>query len=266
MATKDGSAVISLRFFIVSTLVAAAATTGVSILSAGNPVTLFADATASLADKSGPQPTGQSTPIIQSVVIQPTADTETLLPTAQDVPTREINAPEPTSQTKKENDEASLEALFREFQTWNDEQDARDLAKPVQDDPAPVAKNASASVRPVQKHRRAQTIRNARAEMIRDVRERRPNVRRQNEQVQARPVRDARAQARPVRDTRAQARPVRDARAQARPVRDARAQTQPVRDARAQARPVQNARAQTQYVQYVQPPVQNPFRASLPLY
>jgi hypothetical protein len=273
MATKpeqgigNGSAVISLRFFIASILVAAAAATGISILSAENPVTLFAEAAASLADKSGPQPTGQSTPIIQSVVIQPSADAEALLPTAQDVPTREINAPEPTSQTnKKENDEASLEALFREFQTWNAEQDARDLAKPVQDHPAPVPKNASASVRPVQKHRRAQTIRNARAEMIRDVRERRPNVRRQNEQVQARPVRDARAQARPVRDTRAQARPVRDARAQARPVRDARAQTQPVRDARAQARPVQNARAQTQYVQYVQPPVQNPFRASLPLY
>ena len=247
MATKDGSAVISLRFFIVSTLVAAAATTGVSILSAGNPVTLFADATASLADKSGPQPTGQSTPIIQSVVIQPTADTETLLPTAQDVPTREINAPEPTSQTKKENDEASLEALFREFQTWNDEQDARDLAKPVQDDPAPVAKNASASVRPVQKH--------ARAEMIRDVREHRPNVQRKNERVQAQPVRDARALTRPVRD----------ARALTRPVREARAQAQPVRDARAQARP-QDARAQAQYVQYAQPPVQYPFRASLPLY
>jgi len=257
MATKDGSAVISLRFFIVSTLVAAAATTGVSILSAGNPVTLFADATASLADKSGPQPTGQSTPIIQSVVIQPTADTETLLPTAQDVPTREINAPEPTSQTKKENDEASLEALFREFQTWNDEQDARDLAKPVQDDPAPVAKNASASVRPVQKH--------ARAEMIRDVREHRPNVQRKNERVQAQPVRDARALTRPVRDARALTRPVREARAQARPVREARAQAQPVRDARAQARP-QDARAQAQYVQYAQPPVQYPFRASLPLY
>ena len=263
MATKpeqgigNGSAVISLRFFIVSTLVAAAATTGVSILSAGNPVTLFADATASLADKSGPQPTGQSTPIIQSVVIQPTADTETLLPTAQDVPTREINAPEPTSQTKKENDEASLEALFREFQTWNDEQDARDLAKPVQDDPAPVAKNASASVRPVQKH--------ARAEMIRDVREHRPNVQRKNERVQAQPVRDARALTRPVRDARALTRPVREARAQARPVREARAQAQPVRDARAQARP-QDARAQAQYVQYAQPPVQYPFRASLPLY
>jgi hypothetical protein len=150
-------AVISLRFVIASILVATAAAIGISILSAGNPVTLFADATASLADKSAPQPsTDQSTPIIQSVVIQSTADAEALPPTAQDVPTREINAPEPTSQTKKGNDEASLEALFREFQAWNAEQDARDLPKPVQDDPGPVTKNATASVRPVQKHRRGQ--------------------------------------------------------------------------------------------------------------
>ena len=203
MATKpeqgigNGSAVISLRFFIASILVAAAAATGISILSAENPVTLFAEAAASLADKSGPQPTGQSTPIIQSVVIQPSADAEALLPTAQDVPTREINAPEPTSQTnKKENDEASLEALFREFQTWNAEQDARDLAKPVQDHPAPVPKNASASVRPMQKHQRARTIRNAQAEI--HAQERRANVRRQNERGQARPLLYAREQAQSV--------------------------------------------------------------------
>jgi hypothetical protein len=190
----NGRAVISLRFVIASILVATATATGISILSAGNPVTLFADVTASLADKAAPQPdTDQSTPTIQSVVIQSTADAEALPPPAQDVPTREINAPEPASQAKKENDEASSEALFREFQAWNAEQDARDLAKPVQDDPAPVAKNATASVRPVQKHRRAQTIRNARAEIIRDVRERRASVRRQSERARQ-PVQDARAQ------------------------------------------------------------------------
>jgi hypothetical protein len=192
-------AVISLRFVLASILVATATATGISILSAGNPLMLFADATASLADKSAPQPsTDQSTPIIQSVVIQSTADAAALPPTAQDVPTREINAPEPASQSNKENDEASKEELFREFQAWKAEQDARNLAKPVQGDPAPVAKNASASVRPTQKHRRAQTIRNARAEMIRHERERRVNVRRQNEQVQARLVGDARAQAQSV--------------------------------------------------------------------
>jgi hypothetical protein len=189
-------AVISLRFVIASILVAMATATGISILSAGNPVTLFAEVTASLADNSAPQPgTDHSTATIQPVVIQSTADAEALPLPAPDVPTREINAPEPASQTKKETDEASSEALFREFQAWNAEQDARDLAKPIQDDPAPVAKNATASVRPVQKHRRAQALRNARAEMIRDARQRRrANVRRQNERVQAQPVQDTRAQ------------------------------------------------------------------------
>jgi hypothetical protein len=145
---------------VASILLTTATATGIAVLSTANPVTLFADVTASLADKSAPQPsTDQSTPIIQSVVIQSTADAEAP-PTAQDVPTREINAPEPASQTKKENDEASLEALFREFQAWSAEQDARDLAKPLQIHPAPVVKNASASARPKQKQQ-AQTIRNA---------------------------------------------------------------------------------------------------------
>jgi hypothetical protein len=184
----NGRAVISLRFVIASILVATAAATGISILSAGNPVTPFADV--SLADKSVPQRgTDQSTPIIQSVGIQVSADTEALPP-----PTRDISAPEPTSQTKTETDEASLEPLFKEFQAWNAEQDAQDLAKRVQDDPAPVAKDATASVRPMQKHRRAQTIRNARAEMIRHEGESRANVRRRNERVQARPLLYAREQ------------------------------------------------------------------------
>jgi hypothetical protein len=200
---NDGS-VISLRFVIASVLVATATAAGVSILSAGNRVPLVAEVTASvaevtasLADKSSPQPGAeQATPIVQSVLVQSAADAEALPPTAQDVPTREINAPEAASPTKKETEEASTEALFKEFQAWNAEQDARDLAKPVQDDPAPAAKNATASVRPVQKHRRAQAIRNARAEMIRDARERRrANVRRQNERAQARSIQDARAQA-----------------------------------------------------------------------
>ena len=91
-ADKQGigdRAVISLRFTVASVLVATATATGISILSAGNPVTLFAGTTASLADKSAPQrlweraalpprssahSTDQSTPIIQSVVIRSTAD------------------------------------------------------------------------------------------------------------------------------------------------------------------------------------------------
>jgi hypothetical protein len=168
----NGRAIMSLRIVMASILVATATATGIWILSAGIPVTLFADVTASLADTSAPQPTDQSAAIIQPVVIQSSADAEALPLTAQDVPTREINDPEPASQTKvvtdeeratqtkKVTDEASSEALFREFQVWNAEQDARGLAKPVQGDAAPAAKNASASVRPTQKHRMARTTRN----------------------------------------------------------------------------------------------------------
>jgi hypothetical protein len=147
---------------VASILLTTATATGIAILSTVNPVTLFAGTPQlRLADKSAPQPgTDQSTPIIQSVVIPSTADAETLRPTAKDVPTCEIRAPEPASRTQ-ETDETSPEALFRKFQAWNAEQDARDLAKPIQIHPAPVAKNASASVRPTQKQQKAQTARNA---------------------------------------------------------------------------------------------------------
>jgi len=123
-AIGNDGAVISLRFVLASILVATATATGISILSAGKPVTLFADVAASVADKSAPQPiTDQSTPIIQSVAIPSTGNAEALPPTAQEVPTREVNAPEPASQVR-ETAEASTETLFRKFQAWNAEQDA----------------------------------------------------------------------------------------------------------------------------------------------
>jgi hypothetical protein len=194
----NDEAVISLRGLMASILVAAAIAAGIAILS--NQVTLFAGVTASLVD-SAPQPADQPTPTIQLAAIQSSDVVEALPPTAKDAPTREISAPEPATQIQKESDEASSETLFREFQAWKAEQDARDLAKPVQNYPAPAAKNAPASAEPMQRHRKAQTTRSARAEMIRHVRERRANVRRQNERVQARrPVQDARAQTQSVQN------------------------------------------------------------------
>ena len=60
-------AVIVSRVLKASILVATATAIGIAILSVGNPVTLFADVTASLVDKSALQPeTDQSTPTIQS--------------------------------------------------------------------------------------------------------------------------------------------------------------------------------------------------------
>jgi hypothetical protein len=173
-ADKQGigdRAVISSRFTMASFLVATATATGISILSVGNPVTLFAGVTASLVDISPPQPgTDQSTPIIQSAVIQSTDVVEALPATAKEARTREIAAAsEPASQTQKENDEASSEALFRKFQAWKAEQDAR----------AKLGRDA-------QKHRKA-----ARAE-IQNTQEPRARVRQQSARVQARPVQDAR--------------------------------------------------------------------------
>jgi hypothetical protein len=188
--------VISLRFVMAGILVATATAISVSILSVRNPVTLFADVTASI-DSSAPQPgTDESMPAIQSAVIQSTVDADAPR-TAKDAPTGEIGASATANQTQAENSETS-ETLFREFRAWNAKQDARDSAKPVQDDPAPVAENALASVRPMHAHRRARTVRNARADIIRHVQKREANIQRQNERAQARPVQDARAQAQPV--------------------------------------------------------------------
>ncbi len=190
-------AVISLRFVMASFLVVTATAIGISILSVRNPVTLFADVTASV-DSLPPRPgTDEPMPSIQPAVIQSTADAEAPQ-TAKDVPTSEINASEPASQTQAENSGASSETLFREFQAWSAEQDARDSSKPAQDDPAPVAENAPASVRPMQKHRRDRTVRNARADIIQRVQKRGANIQRQNERAQARPVQNARAQTLPV--------------------------------------------------------------------
>ena len=159
-----------------SILVAMAIAIGVAPVE--NPVKI--SATASLFDKAASPPsTDQSAPIIQSAATQSTAGAEALPPTVKNAPIR----------TRTENTGSSSEALFREFQAWAAKQDAPVLAKPVQDDPAPV--------RPTQQQRRARTIRNARAE-IRHAQEHRANV--QRRRVQARPVQDARAQTQSVQN------------------------------------------------------------------
>jgi hypothetical protein len=143
--------------------------------------------------QTAPQELGptQSTPIIQSAVIQSTADAEAWPPTAKDAATREIGAAsEPASQTQTENSAPSSEALFRQFEAWTAEQAAPGaLVKPVQDAPALVVENAPAPARPMQKQRRVRSESNAR-----HVQAPGANVRHQNARVQARPVQDARTQ------------------------------------------------------------------------
>ena len=125
-----------------SILVAMAIAIGVAPVE--NPVKISAKA--SLFDKAASPPsTDQSAPIIQSALIQSTAGAEALPPTVKNAPIR----------TRTENTGSSPEALFREFQAWSAEQDARAPAK-VRVAPAPVVKNAPASLRSVQKQKRAQ--------------------------------------------------------------------------------------------------------------
>jgi hypothetical protein len=166
IGTAWDKAVILSRVLKAGILVAMVTAIGIAILSVGNPVTLFADITASVVDKSAPQPgPDQSTETIQS-----TADAQALPPIEKDAPGRvEIAAAsEPAGQNQVENSEPSHEDLFRQFQAWAAEKDAQAQlgpAQPVEDTPAKVAGNARASRRVVQKHRYVRAVHNARAEI-----------------------------------------------------------------------------------------------------
>lgn len=152
-----------------------------TVLSAVNPVGLFANITASEVDTSAPQDgTAQSMPIVPS-----TAESQSLPPAASDAPTSDeiAGAVKTASETEIR---VRAEALFKEFQAWAVKENARaqiQQAEPVQpletiqealaqDD----VQNARAEVRPAQKHRHVRSE---------------PDTR-----TQTRPVKNARAQVR----------------------------------------------------------------------
>jgi hypothetical protein len=200
--------VVSSRILKISILVATATAIGIAILSVGNPVGFFANVTASLVDISALRPgTEPSTPTIQTA-----AGTEDLPPTARDEPTVNPGANpepappsddkttlrpqtsgsptrneiagvfEPADQSQTEVRQPSTDALFKQFQAWAAEQDARP------------------QVRPLQKRRHVRSIPNARAE-ARLERHPRAKVRReQNARAQVPPVTDARAQDQPLQN------------------------------------------------------------------
>ena len=135
-------AVIASRILKTSISVVTAAAIVFAILSVGNPVELFANATASLVGTSAPQSgTGQlfqawaakqdargQTPTIQSTV-----GAQALPPTARHAPTRdEIAAAFKTAtQDQTEISQPPAEALFKQFQAWAVEQDAQAPVRPV---------------------------------------------------------------------------------------------------------------------------------------
>ena len=189
-------AVLSSRILTTSILIVTAAAIIFAILSAGNPLVLFENATASLFATSAPQDgTGQSMPMIQS-----TADAQPLPPTASEAPTGdEIAATLKTAdQSQTDTRQPSPEALLNQFQARADEEDAEVQVRPVppaQDPQAQVVQTAPEQIRPVQKQvrpvQRAKIVKNARAKVVKNSRAQvRPD---QNAQAQDRSVQNAQA-------------------------------------------------------------------------
>jgi hypothetical protein len=179
-----------------SLLVIAVTASGLAIaLWLGNPLTVFAEATASLTDNSAAQrEANQSTPAIQA-----SADTQPSAPTPADTPPpNEIAAvPEPANQAQTESTEPPpSEALFKEFQAWaaKENERAQNSAQPEPTAPAQVEQDSAPSEQPMQRHRKPRSVQNARAE-IRHIRKSKARIQpEQNAAAQPAPAQDARAQ------------------------------------------------------------------------
>jgi hypothetical protein len=205
--------IISSRILKASIVAAAATALGIAVLSIDNPTTLVANLTDWASDKPALQPEAdQPAQAIQSIAIAGTQDlptTTTDAPTRDDVaaaaepaeqrqePAQQSQEParqsqEPAEQRQAEIGQPVTEALFKQFQAWADEEEARTKAAAAQPAPVRVAQEAPAQVR--KKHRRVRSVQNARAE-IRTHR---------NHRVKAREEQDARGQVSPATDPRLQ--------------------------------------------------------------
>ena len=216
------TAIISSQILKTSILGVAAAAIVFALLLAGNPLLLFANAPAFLADLSAPKPgSDASTP-----TIQPTAGTLALPATASEAPTGDETAAafRTAYLNQAEIRQPAAESLLNQFQAWAAEEDARApaaAAQPLQDaqpqavqdaEPQPVA-DAEPQVRHVRKHRQVRRVQNARAEIRAEQNLLAKLRRKQNAQGPVRPVQDARPQDRPVQDARTQDRPAPDVQA-----------------------------------------------------
>lgn len=168
---------------------------GIAILSVGNPVALVANVTDSWVDKSALQPGADpSTSTVQTI-----AGMQDLPTTTTDAPARDeiAAAVEPADRSQAEIGQPLTEELFKQFQAWAAEEETRaqaEPAQPVQAAPVQVAQDARVQAQPTKRHRRARSVRNARAEM-RTQRNYRARVREeQNARVEVPAVPDARAQ------------------------------------------------------------------------
>ena len=158
---------------------------------------LFENAMASLfATSTPPDDTGQSMPMIQS-----TADTQPLPPTASEAPTDDEIATnlKTADQSQTGISQSSAEALLNQSQAWAE--DARVQVRPIQpiqDPQAQVVQTAPEHIRPVQKQQqvrpvqRAKIVKNVRAKVVKNAR------------VQVRPEQNAQAQDQSVQNAQAQ--------------------------------------------------------------
>ena len=189
-------AVIASRILKTGILFSTAAAIVFAVLWAGNPLVLFASATASLVGASASQDgTDQLVPTIQSA-----ADARVLPPTARDALKGEeiAAAPEVADQSQTEIRQPLVEDLLKQFQAWAAEEDARAQVEPVrrtqvetvepvaplqpaEDSQTQVVQEARAQVRHVQKRRQLRPVQNARAEI-------RPE---QNARARVRPLNNA---------------------------------------------------------------------------
>jgi hypothetical protein len=179
-------AAISSRILKTSILVVTAAAIVFAIRLAGNPLVLFMNAPASLVATSAPQDgADQSMPIGQS-----TADAQALPPTASEAPRGDESAAASNTayQSPTENPQPAADGLFKEYQAWAAEEDARTQVRPVQKQVRPV-QNARAEVRPA-RNARAKVVKNARAQVRHE----------QNVRVGVRPVQNTQAQVQPVQN------------------------------------------------------------------
>ncbi len=209
-------AAISSRIFKASALAAAVATIGVGALSVGNPVLLVANVTDWWNDK----PALQLEADTSASTIQTMANVQDA-PAATDEPAREevATATEPAApnqaeagqrqtepvqvqaesgqrqaevaQSQGENTHPVTQELFKQFQTWAAEEEAR--AGSARAARARVAQDTPAQARPAKKQRRVHSVQNARAE-VRPQRQHRARVREeQDPREQVAPVADPRA-------------------------------------------------------------------------
>jgi hypothetical protein len=218
---------ISSRILKACILVATVPAVGIAVLSIENPASLVAN----LADWASDKPALQAdadppASTIRSIAISATRDLPTT--TTADAPTREeiAAAAEPVGQSQpaepsqftqqsqpaqqsqlaqqsqpvqqSEAGEPVTEALFKQFQAWAAEEEAR-TTQPAQAAPVRVAQDAPAHA--AKKHRQARPVQNARAE-IRSQR---------NHRAKAREEQGARGQVPPTADPRLQDPPVQNA-------------------------------------------------------